>query len=122
MKMALVRTGMFLLLLGLVGCGGSSPDSLVKEQIAGMNEMADALEKNEPESKLTDIKNRLEATGKKMEALKLSDDEKKKLLEKHKDELMNATSRMFQAMMKRSKDLGSLFGGKMPGMPPAPGK
>ena len=108
---------MFILMLGLIGCGGS-PDSLMKDQISYMNDLADALEKNQPESKLTDIKNRMDTNGKKIEALKMSDEEKKKLFEKHKDELMKATQRLLQAMMK-SKEFGGLFD-KFPGMPQMP--
>jgi hypothetical protein len=119
MKKALILGSMLVLVLGLAGCG-SSPDSLVKEQIAGINDLADAIEKGEPESKLTDIKKRMEDTSKKLEALKMSDDEKKKLIEKHKDELLKATERMVKAMMSKSKDFGSLFGGGIPGMPQMP--
>lgn len=106
------------LLLGLTGCG-ATPDSLIKDQIGAMNDMADALEKNEPESRIADIKARMEQNNKKMEALKLPEDDKKKLLEKHKDELLKAMTRLQKAMMNRAvKDLGagipgvSGFGGR----------
>jgi TolA-binding protein len=101
----------FVLLFSLTGCG-SSPDGLVKDQIKAMNDMADALEKNEPETKVAEIKKRLEENNKKLEELKLSDEEKKKLIEKHKDELTRATTRLQQAMLtKAMKDMGGKFKG-----------
>lgn len=107
------------LLLGVTGCG-ANPDSLMKDQIKAVNEMAEALEKNEPESRISEIKARIEKNNKKMEGLKLSDDDKKKLIERHKDELMRATARLQKAMMSRAmKDFGSGFPG-MPGFGGAP--
>ncbi len=97
--------------LGLAGCGG--PDSLIKEQIADMNALADAMEKGESEEKIKELSKKMEATGKKLEDLKLSEEDKKKLIEKHKAEFEKAGSRMMAAMMK--KMVGGMGG--VPGMP-----
>ncbi len=99
--------------LGVSGCG-SSPDSAIKDQIKSMNDLADAVEKNEPDAKIQDLQKRVEESGKKLEALKLSEEDQKKLFEKHKDELSKAMGRYMAAMMKKGmKDLGGAF----PGMP-----
>jgi hypothetical protein len=113
MKKTLALVSSCLLLVGVSGCG-TSPDTLRRDQIRAMNDMAEAIEKNEPEGKISEIKARIEQNNKKMEQLKLSDDDKKKLAEKHKDELMQAMTRLQKAMLNRAaKD----FGSGIPGMP-----
>jgi 16S rRNA G527 N7-methylase RsmG len=104
--------------LAMTGCG-SNPDALVKEQIQIMNEMATALENNAPQSKLDALQDRNNKLNKKFEALNLSTEEKRKLLERHKGELVPATERLQKAMMSRAmKDIGGGF----PGMPGLGGK
>src|SRR5271155_287587 len=73
MKKTLVLVSSCFVLLGLSGCR-ANPDSLVQAQIKALDDMAEALEKNEPEAKLTEIKARMEQNNKKMEELKLSED------------------------------------------------
>ena len=116
MKKSFVLRSLVLVLFGVSGCGASA-DSLVKEQIQGMNDLAEALETKAPEAKVKELQKNLEETGKKLEALKLSDDEKKKLFEQHKEELMKATTRLAQAGM--NKAFGD-FGKGFPGMPELP--
>jgi hypothetical protein len=100
--------GVFVLLCGLSGCG-SSADSLMKDQINLMNEMADAIEKGEPEAKLQTLKQRGEEIEKKMKAMNISDAEKKRLEEKYKDDLTKALGRLLKAgMEKGGKDLKGL--------------
>ena len=41
----------------------------------------------------------MQDTGKKLDDLKLSDDDKKKLIEAHKDEITKASTRLVKAMM-----------------------
>src|SRR5262245_31033895 len=100
------------------GCGGGA-DSLMKDMISDMNALADAVEKNESEAKVKEIQDRMQATTKKLDDLKLSDDDKKKLIEKHKAELEKAGQRMAGAMAK--KMFGGMgmpnLGGGIPGMP-----
>jgi peptidoglycan hydrolase CwlO-like protein len=120
MKKVLVFASLLVFFVSLNGCG-SSPESLVQDQIKAMNDMADALEKNAPEAKLTELKNRADEIGKKLEKLNLSEDEKKKLFEKHKDEITKAGQRLMTAMMgKAMQGLGPQLQG-MPGMPTMPG-
>jgi hypothetical protein len=114
-KKLIVFAGMVVLVCGVIGCGRNA-DSLIKEEIKNMNAMADAMEKKD-DAKLKDCQTKLEETNKKLQALKLSDQEKKQLLERHQDELQKATMRVVQASMSRMGDLGKMFGGKFPGMP-----
>src|SRR5262249_13834562 len=106
MKKVSVLGCAFVFLVGVGGCG-SSADSLVKDQIKNMNNMADALEQcdqakfKELEKNGKDIEKKGKDLDKKLEELKLSDEEKKKLLEKHKDELGAALGRIMQATMKK---------------------
>ena len=71
----------------LSGCGANA-DSLMKQDIKAMNDLADAVESGAPEAKVAELKTKLEEINKKLEALKLSDEDKKKLIEQHKDELV----------------------------------
>ena len=87
-----------------------------------MNDLAEALETKAPEAKVNELKKQLEETDKKLQALKLSDDEKKKLVERHKDELTKASMRLAKAGMNKALgDFGKIFGEGFPGMPD-PGK
>ena len=92
------------------GCGGGG-DALVKDMIADMNAIADAMEKGD-EAKVKEIEERMKATTKKLDDLKLSEDEKKKLMERHKDEMDKAGQRMFAAMAKKMGAAG------LPGLVP----
>ena len=120
MKKAFVLASLVVLSFTSSGCG-PSPDTLMKEQIKEMNDMADALENNQPE-KVKEVEKRIEATNKKVEKLSLSDDETKQLAERHKDELTKATVRLQKAMMNSmTKNMNKAMGGGFPGMP-NPGK
>ena len=122
MKNAVFLGSLFVVLTCFSGCG-NSPDSLMKQQISQMNEMADALEKGASESEVEAIQKRMDATGKKLEDLNLSDEEGQKLLERHKEELTKAIQRLLTASMgKAVKEMGKGFpgmpaGGGVPGMP-----
>src|SRR5262249_25519644 len=91
----------FVFLVGVSGCG-SSADSLLKDQIKLMNDVADAMEKGD-EAKVKDLQKRMEELKKKLDELKLSDEEVKKAWEKHKDEFAAAKGRVFQAGMKKGQ-------------------
>lgn len=97
------------------GCGGA--DSLMKELISGLNDMAASIEKKEPPEKQQAIADRIKKTSEKLDKLKLSDDEKKKLVEKYKPQLEEAFGRLMKASMAAAAggaggpNLGDLFGG-----------
>jgi len=98
MKKICVCCAAFALLIGLSGCG-SSPDSLMKKKISLLSEFTDALESNAPPSKLADIKKRTDENDQKL--AKLSEEDEKKLYEKHNDEMQKAMSRMKAALMNK---------------------
>ncbi len=116
MRKRLVLGCLLLAACGISGCG-SSPDSLIQEQIKDMNQLAEALETKASQDKINELKKKMEETSKKLEDLKLSDDEKKKLMEKHMDEFTKASTRLVKASM--AGEFGKMFEG-MPGLP-APG-
>lgn len=99
------------LVAGLTGCGGPTPDGVMQEQITIINEMAEVIEKGGDKAKLDEVKKKAEANKKKMEELKLSQEEEKKLREKHKPEFDKATMRLIGAMINNAGKLGDF---KMP--------
>jgi hypothetical protein len=113
-------------LIVTAGCAGRGED-VTKEQIQAMNDLADAMEKGDM-AKAKEITERMQAIQKKYDDLKLSDDEKKKLQEKYKDEMEKAGLRMGKAMGLPGLTPPGLGGG-LPGLTPpggatnpAPGK
>jgi hypothetical protein len=108
---------LFLVVCGVSGCGANA-DGLVKEEIQTMNDLADALENKAPEAKVSELKKKLEDTDKKLQALKLSGADKKKLVERHQEELMKASMRLAKAgMSKALGDFGMRSGQGFPGLP-----
>jgi hypothetical protein len=101
----LVLVGMALVLPVVVaGCSGGA-DSLLKQQISIMNDIAANLETVKDDAsadaaiaKLDKQVDQLTDNMKKMKELKLSPEEQKKLMEKHKTEIENAGKRMQAAM------------------------
>jgi hypothetical protein len=74
-------------------------DRLMKDTIALLNQMADAIEKKD-EAKVKELQKKIEANGKKLEDLKLSADEKKKLEEKYKEDFAKAVAKVLEAGLK----------------------
>jgi hypothetical protein len=87
-------------LFGATGCGG--PDSLVKKQIALINEQADAIEKKDA-VKFQRVVNEQNELAQKFKELNLSAEEKKRLEEKYKDEMNKAMKRL-QAAADQNSD------------------
>jgi len=85
------------LLLSAPGCGGA--DSLAKEQISLMNDLAASIEKKEPADKQKAIADKMKAVGEKFEKLKLSDEEKEKLKKKYEGDMKAAAERLFKAIV-----------------------
>ena len=81
------------------GCG-SNPDNLMKEQVEIFNQMAVAMENPDPQAKLEELAKKLHENAKKLDALKLSDAEKKRLEEKYGPELQKARLNWITAMQK----------------------
>jgi hypothetical protein len=114
MQRAFQWLAVFAVVCFAAGCGNSA-ESLLKQQIADMNAMADAIEANKSEAEITAIKDRMEANGKKMDKMDVSEAEKNRLKEKYAPEMEKAGKRMFSAMMKGAGGgLDNLLKGPMP--------
>ncbi|HSQ58426.1 MAG TPA: hypothetical protein VLM40_22080 [Gemmata sp.] len=93
MKRAMPLTVIGLLLVATTGCS-SSPESLIKQSIADMNALADALEKKEPLDKIQAAADRVKASQEKLRTKKMSSEEKKRLEELYKNSEKEALKRM----------------------------
>jgi hypothetical protein len=114
MKRLIVLGFVAALLVSAPGCSSNDPDSLSKQSISQMNDLAAAIEKKESPDKIKSLVEKWKATVEKMEALKLSDDEKKKLAEKYQKESLEASKKLLAAAMANPEGavaLASLGGG-----------
>jgi hypothetical protein len=90
--------------------------SLCTEQITAMNDLSAALENNAPEAKVNEAQKKMEGVLAKLAALKMSEDAKKSILERYKDDFTKAGTRLAQATMNRARgDISKAFG-HLPGM------
>ena len=83
------------LLLCVTGCSG--PDALVKEFIANLNLYAETLEKREPKEKQQAALERVRSTIERIDRLKLSPEDRTKLLARHDAEFKRAKERLEEA-------------------------
>ena len=72
------------LFLNFTGCSGGKGDAEMKEYIAAIKELKEA---GGDQKKAEAAGKKMIEAGTKLEALKLTDDEKKKLIEKYKSDL-----------------------------------
>jgi hypothetical protein len=90
----------------------------MKSQIDNLNALSDALEKND-KAKFDEAVKKMEEANKKLEALKLSEEDKKKLGEKYKGDFEKASKRLTEAFAKTTlKDVDPMK--LMKAMPGAP--
>jgi hypothetical protein len=90
--------GMFLCLVS--GCGGNA-EGLLKEEINLINQLAESIEKGEPEAKRKDIQTKLEENHKKLDAIKLPKAEQDKLMEKYQGDMLKAVMRLAKASQEK---------------------
>ncbi len=90
------------------GCGKNDPDSLTKESISQINDLASAIEKKESTDKIKSLAEKLKATQDKIQALKLSPEDQKKLMEKYQKETMEALSKLVKAAMGNPEAMAAL--------------
>ncbi|MBP3958745.1 hypothetical protein J8F10_26160 [Gemmata sp. G18] len=115
MKRRVVLGAIGLLLFTATGCGG--PDALVKEFIVHLNGYAETLEKKESRDKQAAALERVKSTLEKIDKLKLSQEERDKLIAKNDGELKKAKERVESAQKTYLMDGGAatdfpdLFGG-----------
>jgi hypothetical protein len=99
------RIGVALLVLGgLAGCGSSGLDGLFKENLALIEEATDLLKGIKDESSAKAAMSRLEKIGdraaeltRQAKALKLSEAEQQKAMDRHRDHLLAAADKLFVA-------------------------
>jgi hypothetical protein len=96
------------LLAATPGCSKNDPDSLTKQSISDMNDLASAIEKKESTDKIKSMAEKLKATQDKIVALKLSPDDSKKLMEKYQKEMMDALSKLMKAAMGNPEAMAAL--------------
>jgi hypothetical protein len=86
----------FALLISVSGCGGSA-EALTKKRISLLNELADAVDKKDEEKAKSIVKD-LNENGEKLK--EVSEEEKKHLAEKYKDDISKASKKLSAAVMK----------------------
>lgn len=116
MARALVLGFIAVLFVSAPGCSGNDPDSLTKQSISQMNDLAAALEKKESQDTIKALAEKIKATNEKMEALKLSDKDKKKLQEKYKKEIEDVMKRIMTATLANPDAIAAM--GSLAGTPP----
>ena len=127
-----LRSNVAWVVCGLVALGsasgcGTAAEPILLEQLSDLNALAEALERNAPEEEIQAIAERLADSNRQLEALDLSEAQRKELVDKYSEELLTAHSRIGDAMtahaaraMQNASDEG--FGGQpYPVLPvPAP--
>ncbi len=98
--------GALLLLLAVGGCGPAQADYLIAEQVRLMNQLADAIEDDQSDAetaraRVQELRDRLAENDRKLQALTLSEEQKKSLRDKHRSELESAARRLEEATAKR---------------------
>ena len=89
--------------ISLGGCSDNSPDGLVKQQIAQMNRLVDALEAKKSTETIESIKQDLKSVADKLDALELSAKEKADLISANQEEIRKASERMMKNAMEMMK-------------------
>jgi peptidoglycan hydrolase CwlO-like protein len=108
MKRLLVISLVAALLATVPGCSKNDPDSLTKQSISDMNDLASAIEKKESTDKIKSLAEKMKTTQDKLSALKLSPDDQKKLAEKYQKEIMDAAMKLMAAAMKNPEAMTAL--------------
>src|SRR5205085_7777829 len=82
-----------ILCAGLTGCG-TPADRVTKDEIKLMNEYADAKENRAPASQVQELEKQLVENERKFRELNVSEEEKRRLSEKYKNDVAKAWERM----------------------------
>ena len=85
------------MLLAVGGCASDAGDRLVKQQIALLEEQAEAIETDAPEETKAAIKSRQGELQKELDSLKLSDRKMANLLRDNKEAFQKARKRLLTA-------------------------
>jgi uncharacterized protein YlxW (UPF0749 family) len=87
-----LAVGVLFVLASASGCG--SPDGTMRDAVASVNRLADAVEKGESEKRQEELAQKVKDAFAKFDQLKMSEEQKKALFEKHADELKKAMLRL----------------------------
>lgn len=87
-----LAVGLVFVLTAAGGCG--SPDGVVRDAAASLNRLSDAIEKGESKERQEDLSQKAKDAFAKFDLLKMSEEQKKALFEKHADELEKAMKRL----------------------------
>lgn len=97
---------MSIVLVCAPGCGG--PDTLMKEFLANLNLFAETLEKKEPPERQQAALERVRTTVEKIDKLKLSAEDKEKLLKRYESDLKKAKERIDTAIKNQLLEGGAI--------------
>jgi hypothetical protein len=111
-KRFVIYAGMFVFVAALVGCGGGA-DGAVKDYIKAVDNLSESIEKKESADKIKEKGNAVATAIKKINDLKLSEEDSKKLAEKHKDALKGSFERYAKAVMANPESMAALQGIEM---------
>jgi hypothetical protein len=87
-----LAVGVVVLLLTAGGCG--SPDGTVRDVIASLNRLSDAIEKGESKERQEELAQKVKDNFARFDLLKLTEEQKKAIFDKHADELAKAMVRL----------------------------
>jgi hypothetical protein len=83
------------IVVGLLTAGGcSSPDGTVRDIIANMNRLSDAIDKGESKERQEELAQKVKDSVTRFDLLKLTEEQKKAIFDKHSDELAKAVLRL----------------------------
>ena len=87
-----LAVGLVFVLAAAGGCG--SPDGTIRDAVAGMNKLAEAIERGESKERQEELAQKVKDSFAKFDQLKMSEEQKKALFDKHADELGKALLRL----------------------------
>lgn len=87
-----LAVGVVILMMTAGGCG--SPDGTVRDVIANMNRLADAIEKGESKERQEELAQKVKDGFTRFDLLKLPEEQKKAIFDKHAGELEKAMLRL----------------------------
>ena len=90
------------------GCSKNDPESLTKQSISELNDLAAAIEKKESSDKIKSLAEKWKVTLEKLKALNLSPEDQKNLQEKYLKEKLDAMSNLMNAAMKNPEGFAAL--------------
>ena len=88
----------------MTGCGFNMADVIMKERIQVLGELATAIENSAPQATVDALEARYEKLDKELQDVGLSQEEFRKLMSRHKTELLPAVSRLNNAKTAKQRE------------------